>query len=210
MWKHLLRSLVALLALLAGTSSELQATFAATATPSGDTSRVPPVEFVDMPSSLTEMVEWAVDLFDEAGLELPPLRFVHHEGDLDACHGKPGLHRSVEDVSYINICQGEPSFATRTVILHETAHAWASHSLSREREADFQELRGWDHWLDYDASAWFENGSEQAAEIMVWGLLDRPIRIITIEQNSCDELEIGYRVLTGTPPLHGFRELCGL
>jgi hypothetical protein len=169
----------------------------------------PPVEMVDMPSSLTGMAEWAVDLFDEAGLELPPLRFVHHGDDLDACNGKPGRHRSVDGISVVHLCTSEPSFPTRIVILHETAHAWAAHSLSREREADFQELRGWDHWLDYEASPWFENGSEQAAEIMVWGLLDRPIRIITIEQNSCDELDVGFRTLTGTAPLHGFRDLCG-
>lgn len=208
MRNHRVCTFITLLALLVG-SGTVSPVGGQTAPASPATaSDAPSVENVDLPSSLTTMVDWAVDLFAEAGLELPSLRFVHHGDDPDACNGKPGLHRVVDGVSHINICTSEPSFPTRAMILHETAHAWADHSLSRERKADFQQLRGWDHWHDYEAADWFENGTEQTAEIMVWGLIDRPIRIITIDQNSCDDLEAGYRTLTGASPLHGLRDLC--
>ena len=30
---------------------------------------------------------------------------------------------------------------------------WIGHQLTHERKIDFQELRGWEHWRDYEASA---------------------------------------------------------
>lgn len=44
--------------------------------------------------------------------------------------------------------------------------------------------------------------------MLVWGLIDRPVGIVTISDNSCDDLDAGYRVLTGQPPLHGYRDYC--
>jgi hypothetical protein len=58
-------------------------------------------------------------------------------------------------------------------------------------------------------AAWHESGSEQAAEMMVWGLFDRPVRIVTIiNEHSCNDLDAGYRAFTGQPPLHGYRDYC--
>lgn len=166
------------------------------------------VEMVDMPVDLREIADWAVDLFDEAGLDLPPIRFVHHGGTMEPCRGRAGTHREIEGVSVIDICAVEASRPTRVMVLHETAHAWASGALTPERKAAFQELRGWTHWRDYEAAPWHENGTEQAAEIMVWGLIDEPLRMARIYQVSCVELEAGYQVLTGADPLHGLIDYC--
>lgn len=108
----------------------------------------------------------------------------------------------------IDICATEVGRPTRVMVLHETAHAWAAAALTPERKLAFQELRGWTHWRDYEAAPWHENGTEQAAEIMVWGLIDEPLRMARIYQTSCAELEVGYRVLTGADPLHGLRDYC--
>ena len=166
------------------------------------------VVMVDMPDHLREMAEWAVDLFEQADLDLPTLRFVHHMGATEPCRGRAGLHHVVDDVSVIEICATEADRATRVMILHETAHAWAAHDLAPERKSDFQELRGWTHWRDYEAAPWHENGTEQAAEIMVWGLIDEPLGMARIYQTTCSDLEAGYRALTGTAPLNGLRDLC--
>lgn len=168
----------------------------------------PAVERVNMPAELADGTEWALDLFDEAALELPPIRFVHHGGATEPCRGRMGMHRAVDGVSIIEVCTSEASFPTRLMLLHEVAHAWTSHQLTPERKAQFQELRGWEHWRDYEAAEWHENGTEQAAEILVWGLSDRPLRMARIHQASCGELEAGYLTLTGRPPLHGFRDHC--
>ena len=136
------------------------------------------------------------------------MRFMHHGGDTEPCLGRAGMHHPVEGVSVIEVCAIEASFATQVMILHETAHAWIDHQLTHERKAEFQVLRGWEHWRDYEGAAWHNNGTEQAAEIMVWGLIDRPLKMVRINQASCEELETGYVTLTGNSPLNGFRDYC--
>ncbi len=157
---------------------------------------------------MAAMADWAIALFADADLDLPPLRFVHHGEDTTACAGRVGMHHEIDGVSVVELCTIDTGTPTQIMILHETAHAWADHQLTDEAKEAFRELRGWEHWRDYTAAAWHENGTEQAAEILVWGLMDRPIMIARIDQNSCDELLAGYRTLTGTDPLHGYQDFC--
>lgn len=170
--------------------------------------RVDEVQFVDMPDEFADMADWAVDLFEEAGLGLPPIQFVYHGDDQAPCSGWRGAHRHLDGRSTIDICTSDPGNVTAGLVLHETAHAWAAQELSADRKADFQALRGWTHWSNHQSAEWHENGSEQAAEMMVWGLIDRPVGIVTINDHSCDDLDAGYRSLTGQPPLHGYRDHC--
>lgn len=162
----------------------------------------------DLPAQIDEMIAWALDLFDEAGMELPPLRIVHHGDDTTPCNGGDGMHRPGEPRNVVELCTNDATFATQAMVLHELAHAWVDHNVGPERRAEFQALRGYTHWHDYEAAAWHENGTEQAAEIVAWGLFDRPMSMVRINGNSCAELEAGYRTLTGEAPLHGFHDLC--
>lgn len=166
------------------------------------------VEMVRMPDGLRDLARWAVGLFEKAELDLPPMRFVHHGGSTEPCRDRAGTHRVVDGVSVIDICTTDLNRPTQVLVLHETAHAWTAHALTDERRARFQELRGWTHWRDYDAAPWHENGTEQAAEILVWGLIDEPLRMARIYQTSCDELDAAYRALTGAQALHGLRDHC--
>ena len=168
----------------------------------------PAVEMVDLPPEVEDLATWALDLFDAAGLELPPLRFQHHVTSAEPCHGRVGSHSRSKGVSVINLCTSDITGATQVMVLHETAHAWVAHSLDDDRKAAFKNLRGWEHWRDYKAAPWHENGTEQAAEFLVWGLLDRPYSMVRIYHSGCDELEAGFEALTGQAPLHGFREKC--
>ncbi len=70
------------------------------------------VEMVDMPEHLDAMANWAVDLFEQAGLDLPKLRFVHHGGSTEPCWGRAGLHHRVDGVSVI--LAGGSAVAART------------------------------------------------------------------------------------------------
>ena len=112
------------------------------------------------------------------------------------------------EVSVIEICADELSFPTQGMVLHETAHAWAAHALTDDRKAQFQALRGFEHWRANDEVPWHENGTEQAAEILLWGLIDRPLAMVRINNTTCADLEAGFRTLTGQAPLHGFRDHC--
>lgn len=172
------------------------------------TSAPPAIELVDMPPDFAAAATWSTDLFDQAGFELPPLRYVFHGNNPEPCADRPGLHHRVNGVNVIEICTADATRATAVMVLHETAHAWMDRALTAERKAAFQRLRGWKYWRDYDAAAWHDNGTEQAAEIMVWGLIDRPMAMVRIDQNSCAELDAGYRTLTGEAPHNNFRDAC--
>ena len=63
------------------------------------------------------------------------------------------------------------------MFLHELAHAWDRQSLTDERRAEFLRLRRLDaSGATTTRSVWDERGAEHAAEVMVWGLMDRPYR----------------------------------
>jgi hypothetical protein len=201
MRNHLTRS-VAIIALVAlGTGATAAAAPPAAPQPGS-------LELVDMPDQLATWAHWAVDLFAEAGLELPPIRYRYHDRNMSLCNGRDGLQHTDGALNVIELCTTRLDFGTQVMILHETAHAWADHTLTEGTRARFQALRGWTYWRNYEKAPWHENGTEQAAEIMVWGLIDRPIAMVRIYQNSCDDLLAGYLVLTGRQPLHGFTDYC--
>jgi hypothetical protein len=172
-----------------------------------DNDAPPALEFVGMPAEFVDVTHWAIDLFDQAELDLPPLRFTYHGPAGSPCSRRPGLHRQEDGVDVIKICTTDVSLA-EGLILHELAHAWLDHHLTEQRKAAFKELRGWTYWQNYEAAAWHQNGTEQAAEIMVWGLIDRPIEMIRLEQNSCAEMEAGFRTLTGQATQQPFQRPC--
>ena len=203
MWNHLPRTFLAVAALMSVSvdSTADSAAHHGAATP-------PPVELVQMPPEFAAAAEWAIDLFHQAELELPPLRYGFHGDNPAPCADRPGLHHVINGVNVIEICTSEMTSPMQGMLLHETAHAWIDHNLTDERKAAFQQLRGWTYWRDYDAAAWHENGTEQAAEIMVWGLIDRPLEMVRINQNSCEELDAGYRTLTGQAPPNRYSDAC--
>jgi len=146
-------------------------------------------------------------LFTEAGLDLPPVTIRRHP-DTTACNGHEGLHHKDGGRSVIDICTQTSGALEERMILHELSHAWAFHYLTPEHKLAFKTVRGWDSWLDYAKAEWKDNGAEQAAEIMVWGLSDHPVQPIKISGTTCSELHDGYVALTGLEPLHGYTDLC--
>jgi hypothetical protein len=153
-----------------------------------------------------EVLEWALDLYAEAGLDLPPIDFVAH-ADHEPCEGFDGYHRVEGGRSTIHLCGPFERHLAEPLYLHELAHAWDVASLGDDRRQAFLELRGLDRWRS-EARPWHELGAEQAAEILVWGLRDRPMRVARIAGTSCAELQAGYDVLTGEEPLHGYTDFC--
>lgn len=160
------------------------------------------LEAIDAPQA--DAISWALALFEKADLDLPVIEFVGHD-DRDACHGRDGAARRTDEGARISLCAREIGPVQEWVILHEIAHAWDYHNLDDERRAAFLELRGLEAWRD---GVWHERGAENAAEIMVWGLIDRPVKPGHIYDNSCEQLLAGYLVLVGEEPLHGFTDAC--
>ena len=168
----------------------------------------PEIELIALSATQREVVTHAVGLFEEAGLPLPAL-IVHGSEEPTACGGHDGLHQPHEQLSEIFLCSSKSDQWFRRVVLHELAHAWSTIGLTVERRHAFQVLRGWDHWSDYDLAEWRDNGTEQAAEIIAWGVSDEAAPTVQIDHDSCGELRTGHLTLTGAEPLHGLTSLCG-
>ena len=165
----------------------------------------PDLTLVDLTAQQASAVDWALSLFAEADLELPPILFVGHT-DREACLGRDGTARPTEFGARIDLCAAGSEPTERRWILHEVAHAWDYHNLDEHDRHQFLESRNLTGWREGD---WHERGAENAAEVLVWGLLDRPFNSVYIYANSCDDFQTGYLQLVGHEPLHGFTDFCG-
>jgi hypothetical protein len=83
------------------------------------------------------------------------------------------------------------------------AHAWAHHHVDDHREHEFVEHRGLNSWNDR-SEAWETRGTEHAAEIVTWGIIDQRMGVdVRIENTDVDQLTAAYELLTGMAPTNG-------
>ncbi len=148
----------------------------------------------------TRRVEWGLDRFRVAGLELPAMAITVH-GDDAPCDGNSGLYLPNDPVE-VHLCTPGPvdSRPARLTTLHELAHVWAESQLSPADRAAFLELRGLDVWYDHRIPR-HERGMEHAAEVVSWGLMDEMVPIIRIYDAAPADLRIAFDLLVGEPPL---------
>lgn len=148
-----------------------------------------------------EIVDWAVERYELAGLRLPAGEIVFYPFDpsLDDCAGHGGLHTVGEGGHRIDICAvGVPS--RRRLMLHEFAHAWTHENLSQGQLDAFLSMRGLENWNDPD-SDWDRRGTEHASEIITWGLNRRCDPRHMLQDENHDSLAAAFELLTGTEPL---------
>jgi hypothetical protein len=147
------------------------------------------------------LTEWALARFEQAGLELPPVAIAFHDGK-EPCHGNLGFHRSGTPAR-IDICGFNWDrfvLAAKKTILHELGHAWADHTLTDEARQGFLDIRGLTTWGGGD-TPWEARGTEHAAEIIAWALMDQGPFMTEISDAHPDKLAQAYSELTGNSPL---------
>lgn len=145
------------------------------------------------------LTEWALARFQRAGLDLPPLTIAFHD-DKQPCDGHIGFYRS-GTLPRVDICGFNWNrflMTPKKTILHELAHAWAQYILTDETRQRFLRFRGLTTWGD-DNTPWVDQGSEQAAEIVAWALMDKEL-LLTIEDAGPGTLAQAYELLTSTQP----------
>jgi hypothetical protein len=153
-------------------------------------------------STADEILVWAEQRFEAAGLSMPVVDIRRH-ADKAACDGNSALWRASDSGGVIEFCVDPDSeVAEHRIILHELAHAWTDHNVTTDLRDAFLESRGLEHWRD--PAPWELRGSEHAAEIIAWGLMDRELLVYTITPNDTESLTAGFVLLTGqTPPDRG-------
>lgn len=170
-------------------------------------SDAPDVTYTDVPAAQRALFDRAIDAYGDAGLSLPPIEVFGHRTEFP-CQGRRGVHRYQDGRSRLDLCTREAGPGEEFLILHELAHAWDATMLTPARRAAFLELRGLEEWRSDDPDRWHTRGAEHAAEIIAWGVIDRPVRILRIEPNDCASLHAGYVALTGVAPPHAHAGRC--
>jgi hypothetical protein len=92
-----------------------------------------------------------------------------------------------------------PEIVLKRTLLHEIGHIWAAAALDEATKDSFLELRGLESWADKE-TPWQDRGSEQAAEIMAWALMDSELLLATLSDHDPASLAAGFELLTGIVP----------
>lgn len=145
------------------------------------------------------LTEWALERFERAGLELPPLIIAFHDSR-QSCQGHVGLYTS-GNPGRVELCGFNWDrflITPKKTLLHELGHAWAGATLTDEMREEFVQFRGLETWGD-DRFPWAEQGSEQAAEIIAWALLDDELVMAPIRNSDPQTLAEAFEFLTSMP-----------
>ncbi len=144
-----------------------------------------------------ELLTWAIKRYRAAGLDLPTVEVSFH-ATTAGCRGNVGYQ--VDD--RIDLCVRLAMEAgPERIVLHELAHAWCDEHLTDAARARFMASRGLTDWNGF-ATDWKDRGYEQAAEIMAWGMGDGSMLPLIDGPTDLPSLAGGFRLLTGTAPLH--------
>jgi len=159
------------------------------------------------------IVDWAYGLYGDNGMDLPTVIISFHRTK-DNCRGHKGLHTvDGEGTSIIEICDWSEKDSLRDAwrrktVMHELGHAWARQNLTAEQQAEFSSSRGLEGWRP-EGSEWQDRGTEHAAEIVAWGLMDTTVRVDSrIDNSSCNELAESFTELTGLEATNGLTHSC--
>lgn len=144
-----------------------------------------------------EMVGWALARYRAAHLAVPAVDVYFHP-DPSGCRGNLGYTAG----GRIDLCvrlEMEPG--PERIVLHELAHAWGAAHLGQETRTAFAAARGLAAWNDL-GQPWKDRATEQAAEIVAWGLGDGTMSPMISGDRDPDRLADDFRLLTGADPLH--------
>jgi hypothetical protein len=144
-----------------------------------------------------QAVDWAFHRYGEAGLRnMPPLD-VRLYRDHGPCNG--GLGLSYE--GRIELCTKDSSEPyQRRFALHEMAHSWIATNVGGDVLAAFMQRQGVEGWNDR-SFPWKERGTEQAAEVITWGLGEGEISPLLPTVPDAETLASLYEMLTGRAPI---------
>ncbi len=154
------------------------------------------------------LVEWALGRYEAAGLPVPIPRAVAFPPSVN-CVLHAGLAIDTGDGVDIQLCFDEaetclgeaclPSADARSTLLHELGHVWTVQNLDDATRSAFVDFRGLEVWSAPGVNR-DDLGTEHAAEILAWALLEDDTWPARLPDNECSRLAGAFRVLTGVDP----------
>jgi branched-subunit amino acid transport protein len=172
-----------------------------------------PVVLLNSTVELDQLLRWAFQRFESAGLRPPSVGTVTFASRSGRCVGIAGRVEPETDGAHVLLCLDPAStcvddecttftFHARATVLHELAHAWELTWMDGSTRQAFLDRRGLEVWEGRDVP-WAQRGAEQAAEILMWGLLEGPVPLPRLHEPTCEDLLTGYRTLTEGLPING-------
>ena len=158
----------------------------------------PRIAIVGADATQQDMVTWAANRYEAAGLEgMPPLEFHFHQDRTD-CGGEIGRYH----LGRVDLCTADSSEPyAKKFLLHEMAHAWTETNVGTAVRQRFMELQGISTWNDLSVE-WKERGFEQTAEVIVWGIGEGQVAPLLPLPIDTDRLLAAYTLLTGRAPIN--------
>jgi hypothetical protein len=163
------------------------------------------IEVYNADDAQISLVRWANDRFVAAGLPTPPVTHVVFPPTAACERGFSGMSYHTDTEGHIDVCTPAEAFAAtaqvapltaRRTILHELGHLWTiAHTTEQSRSA-FMDHLGLEAWTGVE---WESSGSEMAAEILMWGLIDDDVAV-RVPGATCEDRMTAYTLLTGTTP----------
>ncbi|MEM7287016.1 MAG: hypothetical protein AAF480_11745 [Actinomycetota bacterium] len=154
-----------------------------------------------------EIVGEALALFDGAGLTLGSTPAVSFHDDKADCAGNLGFWVDESGLDRIRVCWTHEDPVVQTTLqtqalVHELAHAWAHRQVDGDDRAAFSAFVGAAGWEAHDA-AWVDRGTEVAAELVTWAVLDPAVSFIDFDAEPCTDWAEAFELLTGAvAPTH--------
>ena len=144
-------------------------------------------------------IDWSIRRYREAGLNGMPDLEVNLHRSHEECNGGLGLYHA----GRIDLCTATSSEPyQRKFALHEMAHGWIEANVDGAVLDRFMDIRGIAAWNDR-SDDWKQRGTEQAAEIVTWGLGEGEIAPLLPETTDPETLARLYRLLTARDPING-------
>lgn len=155
------------------------------------------------------LVVWSFERFEAPGLAAPKIDQIIFEpsrlcGDfsgvahLDAVGNT--VYYCVHDIACESSSCDRFTDVAKLSMLHELAHSWLEANLDTQSRQTILDLTKTTSWHDRSAP-WDQRGIEWAAEILAWGLLDRPMELLRLGFPSCDLRRTVFRVLANEEPM---------
>jgi hypothetical protein len=169
------------------------------------------VDIYNGTEGLAAAVRWALHRYELAGLPIPEPQSITFTEYSDFCDLGPGRTRRTKQGWHLYFCFCEEdicpnddytSFALipQHVVLHELAHVWLNANLTNETRTNFMAAVELDVWVD-NTVEWHEQAGEYSAEVVAWGLFDRPLILPKFGSPEQAELHFLFELLTGQKPL---------
>lgn len=157
--------------------------------------------YITPTASEVAIVDETLARFGEHGLTFATAPVVSFHDDKADCAGNLGYWIVEDGTDRVRICwthdePGAERILRTQALVHELAHAWVHRNTDASDRAAFVELVGADSW-NAGTSDWVDRGTEVAAELVTWAILDPAVLFIEFDDADPQRWALAYELLTG-------------